>query len=82
METDVGRGEWNEEMGGEGEGRGGGREGGGGGFFFKQKAAYELSAWLEFRRVLFRSSVPFRFLGRSYDGTASVRLFGWGGGRS
>ena len=25
-------------------------------FFFKQKTAYEILAWLEFRRVLFRSS--------------------------
>src|SRR6267378_6078837 len=24
-------------------------------FFFKQKTAYEISTWLEFRRVLFRS---------------------------
>ena len=28
-------------------------------FFFKQKTAYEISAWLEFRRVLFRSDRPF-----------------------
>ena len=27
-------------------------------FFFKQKTAYEILAWLEFRRVLFRSSLP------------------------
>ena len=37
------------------------RWGGGGGgvgfFFFKQKTAYEILAWLEFRRVLFRSIV-------------------------
>jgi len=25
-------------------------------FFFKQKTAYEILAWLEFRRVLFRSA--------------------------
>ena len=27
-------------------------------FFFKQKTAYEILAWLEFRRVLFRSRIP------------------------
>ena len=27
-------------------------------FFFKQKTAYEITVWLEFRRVLFRSSYP------------------------
>src|SRR3712207_8268115 len=27
-------------------------------FFFKQKPAYEILAWLEFRRVLFRSDIP------------------------
>ena len=26
-------------------------------FFFKQKTAYEITRWLEFRRVLFRSSI-------------------------
>ena len=26
-------------------------------FFFKQKTAYEITRWLEFRRVLFRSVV-------------------------
>ena len=25
-------------------------------FFFKQKTAYEISAWLDFRRMLFRSN--------------------------
>src|SRR6266702_4168913 len=25
-------------------------------FFFKQKSAYEMATWLEFRRVLFRSA--------------------------
>src|SRR3712207_7626061 len=30
--------------------------------FFKQKTAYEILAWLEFRRVLFRSEVPFTLL--------------------
>ena len=41
-------------------GGGGGVGGGGGGgvfFFFKQKTAYEITVWLEFRRVLFRSSL-------------------------
>ena len=28
-------------------------------FFFKQKTAYEMIWWLEFRRVLFRSGTPF-----------------------
>ena len=27
-------------------------------FFFKQKTAYEITRWLEFRRVLFRSPKP------------------------
>src|SRR5258707_1578930 len=31
-------------------------------FFFKQKTAYEILAWLEFRRVLFRSWHSFPFL--------------------
>src|SRR5258707_10919746 len=29
-------------------------------FFLKQKTAYEILAWLEFRRVLFRSNFPRR----------------------
>ena len=29
-------------------------------FFFKQKTAYEITVWLEFRRVLFRSTRHYR----------------------
>ena len=29
-------------------------------FFFKQKTAYEITVWLEFRRVLFRSTLQIR----------------------
>src|SRR5205814_4576769 len=37
-------------------------------FFFKQKTAYELPKWLEFRRVLFRSSLAMISVVRGYHG--------------
>src|SRR6266496_4668359 len=40
-------------------------------FFFKQKTAYEISTWLEFRRVLFRSD-----LAAKTDAQMNA-IFGW-----
>ena len=47
-------------------------------FFFKQKTAYEIGQWLEFRRVLFRSA---RFTNSDYSRYSSVsamkKELGW-----
>ena len=42
-------------------------------FFFKQKTAYEITVWLEFRRVLFRSGVT-ESNARSTEGQARITL--------
>ena len=45
---------------------------GGGVCLFKQKTAYEITTWLEFRRVLFRSSIISRLTGEG-DSRLAVR---------
>src|SRR5438093_9016539 len=46
-------------------------------FFFKQKTAYEIGQWLEFRRVLFRSPFPTHEVRALVQRHASAREVCW-----
>ena len=49
-------------------------------FFFKQKTAYEITVWLEFRRVLFRSEGMdvFKFIQKiTHQGFIKILLQSW-----